>query len=106
MITFDLAAASVRDLNQRLPISGDEEIAALGNALNTMAKNLGAQVQELAEGKQRLESIVGAMTEGIMVLDGPSMTTTPSGRKPAPTPARRWPGAAWPCRSCRCRPWT
>jgi two-component system phosphate regulon sensor histidine kinase PhoR len=70
----NIAAASRRlaagDLNQRLPISGDEEIAALGNSLNTMAKNLSAQVQELADGKQRLESIVGAMTEGIMVLDG------------------------------------
>jgi two-component system phosphate regulon sensor histidine kinase PhoR len=70
----DIAAASRKlaagDLSQRLPISGDEEIAALGNSLNTMAKSLSEQLQALSEGKRRLESIVGAMTEGVMVLDG------------------------------------
>jgi len=57
------------DLTQRLPISGDEEIAALGNSLNTMAKNLSDQMRELSDGKQRLELIVGAMSEGVVVLD-------------------------------------
>jgi two-component system phosphate regulon sensor histidine kinase PhoR len=57
------------DLSQRLPISGDEEIAALGNSLNTMAENLSNQMHALSEGKRRLESIVGAMSEGVMVLD-------------------------------------
>ena len=57
------------DLNQRLPISGDEEIVAMGNSLNTMAKNIGSQMEALSEGKRRLESIVGAMSEGVMVLD-------------------------------------
>ena len=69
----EMAAASRRlaagDLGQRLPISGDEEIAALGNSLNTMAKNLSTKLLEVSEGKQRLELIVGAMTEGVMVLD-------------------------------------
>jgi two-component system, OmpR family, phosphate regulon sensor histidine kinase PhoR len=57
------------NLQQRLPISGDEEIAALGNSLNTMAENLNARMQELTDGKQRLEKIVAAMTEGVLVLD-------------------------------------
>jgi two-component system, OmpR family, phosphate regulon sensor histidine kinase PhoR len=57
------------NLQQRLPISGDEEIAALGNSLNTMAENLSEQMHELTDGKQRLEMIVGAMTEGVVVLD-------------------------------------
>jgi two-component system phosphate regulon sensor histidine kinase PhoR len=57
------------DLQQRLPISGEEEIAALGNSLNTMADNLNARMQELSEDKQRLELIVSAMSEGVMVLD-------------------------------------
>ena len=57
------------DLQQRLPISGDEEIAALGNSLNAMAEHLSARMYELTEGKQRLEMIVGAMSEGVMVLD-------------------------------------
>src|SRR5262249_46362116 len=57
------------DLNQRLPISGDEDIAALGHSLNTMTKNLRPQREALSEEKRRLESIVGAMSEGVMVLD-------------------------------------
>jgi two-component system, OmpR family, phosphate regulon sensor histidine kinase PhoR len=57
------------DLQQRLPISGDEEIAALGNSLNTMAENLEARMRDLTDGKQRLEMIVAAMTEGVLVLD-------------------------------------
>lgn len=63
------------DLQQRLPISGDEEIAALGNSLNTMAEHLSARMQELTEGKQRLEMIVGAMSEGVMVLDSAGRIT-------------------------------
>jgi two-component system phosphate regulon sensor histidine kinase PhoR len=56
------------DLRQRLPISGDEEIAALGNSLNTMAQNLSDRMEELTEGKQRLELIVSAMSQGVIVL--------------------------------------
>ncbi len=63
------------NLKQRLPISGDEEIAALGNSLNTMAEHLSARMQELTEGKQRLEMIVGAMSEGVMVLDNAGRIT-------------------------------
>jgi two-component system, OmpR family, phosphate regulon sensor histidine kinase PhoR len=63
------------DLQQRLPISGDEEIAALGNSLNAMAEHLSARMYELTEGKQRLEMIVGAMSEGVMVLDGAGRIT-------------------------------
>src|SRR5438477_10740530 len=68
-----IAAASKRlaagNLDQRLPITGDEEIAALGTSLNTMAQNLNARMLELSEGKQRLESILQAMGDGVMVLD-------------------------------------
>src|SRR5439155_19890974 len=63
------------DLQQRFPISGDEEIAALGNSLNTMAQNLNARMEELTEGKQRLEMIVGAMTEGVIVLNNEGRIT-------------------------------
>jgi len=57
------------DLDQRLPITGDEEIAALGTSLNTMAQNLSRQFQELTNGKQRLEQILEAMGQGVLVLD-------------------------------------
>ena len=57
------------NLEQRLPITGDEEIAALGASLNTMAQNLSRQFRELTDGKQRLEHILEAMGQGVMVLD-------------------------------------
>src|SRR5262245_36249122 len=50
----EIAAASRKlasgDLDQRLPITGDEEIAALGTSLNTMAQNLSRQIRELSDG--------------------------------------------------------
>jgi two-component system phosphate regulon sensor histidine kinase PhoR len=69
----EIAAASRKlaagDLDQRLPITGDEEIAALGTSLNTMAQSLSRQIHELSDGKQRLEHILEAMGQGVMVLD-------------------------------------
>src|SRR5262249_43513640 len=69
----EIAAASRKlasgNLDQRLPITGDEEIAALGTSLNTMAQSLSRQIYELSDGKQRLEHILEAMGQGVMVLD-------------------------------------
>src|SRR6516225_4860456 len=57
-------------LNQRLPITGDdEEIASLGTSLNTMAQTLSEKIQALSDGKQQLELILEAMEQGVMVLD-------------------------------------
>ena len=56
-------------LDQRLPITGDEEIAALGTSLNTMAQTLSEKIQALSDGKQQLELILEAMEQGVMVLD-------------------------------------
>src|SRR5207302_7731497 len=57
------------NLDERLPITGDEEIAALRRSLNTMAQVLGARMQALSDGKQQLELILEAMGQGVMVLD-------------------------------------
>src|SRR5262252_5811922 len=56
-------------LDQRLPITGDEEIAALGTSLNAMAQTLSEKIQALSDGKQQLELILEAMEQGVMVLD-------------------------------------
>ncbi len=66
IVSRKLAAGN---LNERLPITGDEEIAALGTSLNTMAQVLGARMQALSDGKQQLELILEAMGQGVMVLD-------------------------------------
>jgi len=63
------------NLDERLPITGDEEIAALGTSLNTMAQALGARMQALSDGKQQLELILEAMGQGVMVLDDNSRIT-------------------------------
>lgn len=47
------------DLRSRLPTTGDDEVAALGSALNSMAESLSAKIHELSEGKQRLETMLG-----------------------------------------------
>src|SRR5436190_14104337 len=75
------------DLDQRLPSTGDEEIAALGTSVNTMAQNLSRQIHELSDGKQRLEHILEAMAHGVMVIDrsGRVSLTNSSMRKIAET---------------------
>jgi len=74
----EIAAASRKlaagTLDQRLPITGDEEIAALGTSLNSMAQSLSTKMSELSEGKRRLESILHAMRDGVMVFDHNSHT--------------------------------
>ncbi len=57
------------NLDERLPIAGDEEIAVLGTSLNTMAQALSARMQALSNEKQQLELILAAMGQGVMVFD-------------------------------------
>src|SRR5436853_4351807 len=66
VVSRKLAACN---LEARLPITGDDEIAALRTSLNTMAQVLGARMQALSDRKQQLELILEAMGQGVMVLD-------------------------------------
>lgn len=52
--------------------SGDE-IAELGNTINFMTKTLKEHIEEVAEGKSRMENIVSAMASGVIVLDNYGM---------------------------------
>jgi len=72
MVSRKLAAGN---LEHRLPIAGDEEIAALGTSLNTMAQVLAARMQALSDGKYQLELILEAMGQGVMVLNGDGRIT-------------------------------
>ena len=63
------------DLSQRAPIGGDSEIAAAASALNSITRTLEASTRELTEGKQKVESLVGAMREGVMLLDARGRVT-------------------------------
>jgi signal transduction histidine kinase len=64
-------------------LTGDEEIASLGTSLNTVGQNLNRQIQELSDGKQRLEHILEAMGQGMMVLDRAGRVTLTNTSIPA-----------------------
>ena len=57
------------DLQQRVPVKGDPEVAELVRATNTMFRNLGGTEKQLLESQRKVNSFVDAMTEGVMLLD-------------------------------------
>lgn len=52
-----------------VPLTGTDEIAQLGRALNRMAKRIEQQLKTVTETTQELETIVQTMGEGLVVLD-------------------------------------
>ena len=74
----DMAAAAARighGGRTRIPVVAKDEIGMLATVLNDMSKRLEDQVQHLSAGKQRLDTILNSMGEGIMVTD-PAGTIT------------------------------
>lgn len=57
------------DLQQRVPVKGDAEVAELLRAANVMARNLGNTEKQLREARGDVASFVDAMTEGVITLD-------------------------------------
>jgi two-component system, OmpR family, phosphate regulon sensor histidine kinase PhoR len=57
------------DLQQRVPVKGDSEVAELLRATNTMVRNLGDAEKRLRGSQRRVDSFVDAMTEGVILLD-------------------------------------
>lgn len=57
------------DLEQRVPVKGDAEVAELLHATNVMARNLGNTKRQLRESQTGVDSFVDAMTEGVIRLD-------------------------------------
>jgi two-component system phosphate regulon sensor histidine kinase PhoR len=53
----------------RIPVSGEDEVAALGRVLNRMAGRIEEQLLGLKEERQRLDTILSSMGEGVVVLD-------------------------------------
>jgi two-component system phosphate regulon sensor histidine kinase PhoR len=62
-------ALAVGNLNVDLPTVGDQDLAVMGSSLNSMARSLRAQMEELQADKGRIEAIVAAMSSGIVVFD-------------------------------------
>jgi signal transduction histidine kinase len=68
-----LAEASTRlsegDLTTRTHLAGDDELTALGEAMNRMADALERKMAELAEKEQFLQQLVDAFPDGVRVID-------------------------------------
>jgi two-component system phosphate regulon sensor histidine kinase PhoR len=60
---------SVGNLDSEIPASGDKDLATVGSALNAMAKKLKLKIGELEEDKRRTDTIIAAMSAGIVVFD-------------------------------------
>ena len=57
------------DLAVRTRIPGDDEIAALGSALDGLAENLSATLERLRAERDLLDAVLSGMQEGILVVD-------------------------------------
>ena len=68
-VSIALRKVTAGDFSQRLPISGDEDIAALGASFNAMTQAFGSSILKLQEARREAESVVAAMSEGVIVLD-------------------------------------
>jgi len=68
------------ELEHRVPVGGDYELAELGMAFNTMADQLGERQEEVRRREQRLAALVENATDGILVIaaDGGLSFATPS----------------------------
>ncbi|MEJ1355315.1 MAG: ATP-binding protein [Candidatus Sedimenticola sp. (ex Thyasira tokunagai)] len=68
-----LAAAnrsmSEGNLDTRVLMSGDDELAKFGETFNRMAENLQRMMREVEEGKVYLKSLINAIPDGVRVLD-------------------------------------
>jgi two-component system phosphate regulon sensor histidine kinase PhoR len=67
----------------RIPVSSNDEIGMLANVLNDMYERIDDQVKSLSSEKQRLDTILRSMGEGIMVTtpDGVITLVNPAFRK-------------------------
>jgi two-component system phosphate regulon sensor histidine kinase PhoR len=69
----DIAEASqqlaIGNLEYRVPEAGDADLSIVSSSLNRMASTLNQKIIELEEDRRRLESIVNAMSSGVVVFD-------------------------------------
>jgi two-component system phosphate regulon sensor histidine kinase PhoR len=83
----DMAAAAARigqaGRKARIPVRSHDEIGSLATVLNEMSERIEDQVQHLSAEKQRLDTILRSMGEGIMVTapDGVITLVNPAFRR-------------------------
>ncbi|MFP5210389.1 MAG: sensor histidine kinase [Acidobacteriota bacterium] len=57
------------DLNRRAPVEGSDTLAWLGQEFNIMADSLAGLVGEVSAQRERLETVINSIDDGIVVLD-------------------------------------
>jgi PAS domain S-box-containing protein len=57
------------DLSRRVPVSGSDTIAWLGREFNAMADAMGGLVGQVRSERERLETVINSIDDGIVVLD-------------------------------------
>jgi two-component system NtrC family sensor kinase len=57
------------DLNQRVPVEGSDTLAWLGQEFNLMADSMAGLVGEVSAQRERLETVINSIDDGIVVLD-------------------------------------
>jgi two-component system phosphate regulon sensor histidine kinase PhoR len=69
----ELTAAAERiragQYDQKVYVTGRDEVGALARAFNRMSERLAAQFTQLAEDREQLRMILGGMVEGVVALD-------------------------------------
>jgi two-component system phosphate regulon sensor histidine kinase PhoR len=75
----DMAVAAARighgDSKARVPVQSNDEIGMLATVLNDMSERIESQVQHLSTEKQRLDTILRSMGEGVMVTAADGVIT-------------------------------
>ena len=63
------AAVAAGDLDARVDLPGEDELAQLGRTFNEMAAKLQSHMQRLQEGKAFLQALVDAIPDGVRIID-------------------------------------
>ncbi len=63
------AAVAAGDLDTRVDLPGDDELAQLGRTFNDMTAKLQSHLQQLQEGKAFLQALVDAIPDGVRIID-------------------------------------
>ena len=57
------------DFEQKAQIQTDDELGVLGRTINRMGQTLKEKVQQISQEKNKLESVMSAMTSGVLLCD-------------------------------------
>ncbi len=68
-VTSAAQSLSRGDLNRSIEMSGSDEVALLAKSLNRMRRRILAQLETIDRQRRTLESLIGQLTEGVIVAD-------------------------------------